>query len=469
MASSARERIWRTAAIVMCAAVPASFYLLGDLTDAFPGVLTVRTEQEAPAAGPRAVSEDWERLEAQDLLPAPTSPAPEVDPADLERRMAAHAGLPVVEGGLAFSVVDAGTGQILASRDPDTALVPASTLKLLTAAAVLREYSGDEVLRTRASVEDGVITLIGGGDMTLTEERLRTLATEAASLATEQGADEVTVALDDTFLVGGSNEAWGNNGPAGGWVTPTASLALDEGWLDEELYGPKSTTPARDAAERFAELLGEAGLTVTGEIAAAEAPQEAPTVEVTSAPLEEIVRHTLLISDNTTAELLAHLVAHARGEDTTPAGAAAAVEAEIRELAAEIGVPEDALETLEIHDGSGLSRQNRVPPALLSAVLAEVASGEVPTLEQILFDVPIAGLSGTLADRFDAAGTDDAAGLVRGKTGYLGGAATLAGVTVLPDGRTVGYAIAVHGFDGADAPAARAAVDAVAAEMVQED
>ena len=56
MASSARERIWRTAAIVMCAAVPASFYLLGDLTDAFPGVLTVRTEQEAPAAGPRAVS-----------------------------------------------------------------------------------------------------------------------------------------------------------------------------------------------------------------------------------------------------------------------------------------------------------------------------------------------------------------------------------------------------------------------------
>src|SRR5699024_5746639 len=192
-------------------------------------------------------------------------------------------------------------------------------------------------------------------------------------------------------------------------------------------------------------------------------------VEVTSAPLEEIVRHTLLISDNTTAELLAHLVAHARGEDTTPAGAAAAVEAEIRELAAEIGVPEDALETLEIHDGSGLSRQTRVPPALLSAVLAEVASGEVPTLEQILFDVPIAGLSGTLADRFDAAGTEDATGLVRGKTGYLGGAATLAGVTVLPDGRTVGYAIAVHGFDGVDAPAARAAVDAVAAEMVQED
>ncbi|MGO2585315.1 MAG: D-alanyl-D-alanine carboxypeptidase, partial [Brachybacterium tyrofermentans] len=58
-------------------------------------------------------------------------------------------------------------------------------------------------------------------------------------------------------------------------------------------------------------------------------------------------------------------------------------------------------------------------------------------------------------------------GLVRGKTGYLGGAATLAGVVVLPDGRTAGYSIVVHGFDGADAVAAREAVDAVAAEMVK--
>src|SRR5699024_3488445 len=88
---------------------------------------------------------------------------------------------------------------------------------------------------------------------------------------------------------------------------------------------------------------------------------------------------------------------------------------------------------------------------LLAAVLAQVSSGEAPRLEQILFDVPIAGLSGTLVDRFDTDDTAPARGLVRGKTGYLGGAATLAGVAVMPDGRTVGYSIVVHGFDGADA------------------
>ena len=469
MALRATERIWRTTAIVMCAAVPTSFYMLGDLTDAFPGVLTVATVDEGPASGPRAVAEDWERLGASDLLPPIDRSGDPVDPADLEGRMAAGALLPVVDSGLAFSVVDAGTGEVLAEREADVALVPASTLKLLTAAAVLRRYSGDEVLTTRAAVQDGVVTLIGGGDMTLSEEELRDLAIRTAELATSQGTTQVSVVLDDTYLLGGANEAWGNNGPAGGWVTPTASLALEGGWLDGQQYGPKSTDPAGDAARRFAELLVEAGLEVTGTLSEGVAPEDVPSVEIHSEPLAEIVRHTLLISDNTTAELLAHLVALSRGEETTPVGAAAAVEAEIRDLAAEIGVPDTDLAALELHDGSGLSRQNRVPPALFSAVLAEVASGEVPRLEQILFDVPIAGLSGTLADRFHADGTEDASGLVRGKTGYLGGAATLAGVAVLPDGRTVGYSIVVHGFDGADAAAARAAVDQVAAEIVQVD
>ena len=459
--------MWRTVAVVMCAALPVSFYVLGDLMDAFPGFLTVRSAEGDPGSGPRAVAEDWERVDpAEAVAPVGSSPSP-VDPTDLQQRMAAKAELPVVGGGLAFSVVGAEDGQVLAERDSSSALVPASTLKLLTAAAVLRQYTGDEVLVTRATVQDGVVTLAGEGDMTLTEEDLRELAAQTAALAVEQGTSSVALALDDSYIVGGANPAWGDNGTAGGWVTPTASLALEEGWLDGEQYGPKSADPAGDAARRFAELLGEEGLEVTGGITAAAAPEGAPAAEISSDPLSEIVRHTLLISDNTTAELLAHLVALSRGEETTPAGAAAAVEAEIRELGAEMGLPEEDLAGLDLHDGSGLSRENRVPPALLAAVLAQVASGKVPALEQILYDVPVAALSGTLADRFGHGDDTAAAGQVRGKTGYLGGAATLAGVTVLPDGRTVGYSIVVHGVDGAAADAARAAVAAVAAEMVQ--
>ena len=461
------ERVWKTTAIVLCAAVPAGFYVLGDLTDAFPGVLTVESDPTGPAAGPPALAEDWDRVpgEVPTGAVAP-SPALAAD-TELQARMDAHAELPVVADGLAYSVVDADTGKVLAERDAATARTPASTLKLLTAAAVLRQYSGEEVLVTRAAVEDGTITLQGGGDMTLSEEDLAELAAEAAVLAREQGTEEVSVALDASAISGGANPAWGDNGTEGGWVTPTAALAVDGGWLDGSQYGPKSSDPAGDAAELFSRQLAEEGLEVTGEITAGQAPESAALAEISSEPLSELVRHTLLISDNTTAELLAHLVALSRGEETTPSGAAAAVEAEVRELAAELGVPDSELDGLEILDGSGLSRDNRVPPALLSAVLAQVSSGEVPRLEQILFDVPIAGLSGTLVDRFETDDTAAARGLVRGKTGYLGGAATLAGVAVMPDGRAVGYSIIVHGFEGTDADAARAAVDDVAAELTQ--
>ncbi|MBM7500219.1 D-alanyl-D-alanine carboxypeptidase [Brachybacterium muris] len=463
------ERLWRAAAITLCAAVPASFYVIGDLTDAFPGVLTVVSEETGPAAGPRAQAEDYDRVTPEAPGPPVAASVPTEQARDLQARMDAHASLPVVAGNLSYAVVDADSGEQLASRDAHTAHVPASTLKLLTAAAVLRLYDGDVVLTTRAVVQDGTVTLQGGGDMMLSEDDLRELASAAADLAREQGTTTVTVAVDTGFLTGGANPAWGNNGPAGGWVTPTAALAVDRGWLDGNQYGPKSTDPAGDAARLFVTLLTESGLEVTGEPTPGATPDGAPSVAVDSEPIVDIVRHTLLISDNTTAELLAHLVARQRGEQTTPEGAAAAVEAEIRELGAELGLPQADLDALHILDGSGLSPENRVPPALLAAVMGEVGSGNVQGLEQILFDVPVAGLSGTLADRFDADGTRDARGIVRGKTGYLGGAATLAGVAVLPGGRTVGYSIVVHGFEGVNAVQARAAVDAVAAELVQED
>src|SRR5699024_8796805 len=149
------EHMWKATAIVLCAAVPAGFYVLGDLTDAFPGVLTM--EQ----------AESWDRAPGEVPTGAVATSPDLAEQTDLQARMDGHADLPVVADGLAFSVVDAGTNEVLAERDAGTARTPASTLKLLTAAAVLRQYEGDEVLATRASVEDGVVTLQGGGDMTL--------------------------------------------------------------------------------------------------------------------------------------------------------------------------------------------------------------------------------------------------------------------------------------------------------------
>src|SRR5699024_12825132 len=92
----------------------------------------------------------WQRVDDAQSLPTSAPAAPPIDPLDLQERMSAAADLPAVADDTAFSVVDADTGQTLAARDERTALVPASTLKLLTAAAVLRRYDGDEVLTTRS-------------------------------------------------------------------------------------------------------------------------------------------------------------------------------------------------------------------------------------------------------------------------------------------------------------------------------
>ena len=100
------ERLWRAAAITLCAAVPASFYVIGDLTDAFPGVLTVVSEETGPATGPRAQAEDYDRVTPEAPGPPVAASVPTEQARDLQARMDAHASLPVVAGNLSYAVVD---------------------------------------------------------------------------------------------------------------------------------------------------------------------------------------------------------------------------------------------------------------------------------------------------------------------------------------------------------------------------
>lgn len=458
------SRIWRAVAVGLCAALPVGFYVIGDATDAFPGVLTLEPASDQEGPRPRALGEDYERPSASALVPPSASAVDSASAADLQARLDAHAADPVVAGNLAFSVIDTGTGEVLAQRDAATARTPASTLKLLTATAALRSLDADATLPTTSVLDGTTLTLVGGGDMRLTEAELGVLADLSAERVRAAGGAPITLALDDTLFGEGVNPAWGANGPAGGWIAPTAALAVDEGWLDGQEYGAKSADPALDAARVFARLLTERGVQVQGDVVRAPAPEGGQRDEIRSEPLSELVAHTLLISDNTTAEVLGRLVAIAHGRPATPDGAAAGVEAETRALAAEQGIATDGL---TLKDTCGLAVDNRVPPELLAGVVAELDAPETaPSLRAMLSEVPIAGLTGTLEDRFGAAAVADGRGLVRGKTGYLGGTSTLVGVAALRDGRSVGFSVVVHGFPPAQGAEAKAAVDAVATEII---
>lgn len=461
---SSEQRMWRAVAIGLCAALPVGFYIVGDVTDAFPGVLTLSSADSSATARPRAQGEDYPRPAATSLAPPSATAVDSAAAGDLATRLDAHAADPVVGGNLAYSVVDTETGAVLAQRDAETARTPASTLKLLTATAALRTLDADSALPTTTVLDGSTLTLVGGGDMRLTEQSLGVLADKAAERVRAAGGAPITLALDDTLFAGGVNPAWGANGPAGGWVAPTAALAVDEGWLDGQEYGAKSPDPALDAARVFQRLLADRGIQVQGDVVRAKAPSGGERDEIRSAPISDLVAHTLLISDNTTAEVLGRLVAISHGEAPTPEGAAAAVEAEIADLAAEKGL---AGAGLDLKDTCGLAVDDRVPPELLAGVVSELDAPDTsPSLRATLTEVPIAGLTGTLQDRFGADAVAEGRGLVRGKTGYLGGTSTLVGIASLPDGRSVAFSVVVHGFAPAQGAEAKAAVDAITTEIV---
>ena len=98
-----------------------------------------------------------------------------------------------------------------------------------------------------------------------------------------------------------------------------------------------------------------------------------------------------------------------------------------------LGVPTDHL---SLYDGSGLSVQTRVAPAVLGRVLVLAGAADHPQLRPILTGLAVAGFSGSLEPpRFDAPGTSGAAGLVRAKTGTLTGVSAMAGTVEDAAGR----------------------------------
>ena len=105
-------------------------------------------------------------------------------------------------------------------------------------------------------------------------------------------------------------------------------------------------------------------------------------------------------------------------------------------------------------DGSGLSVNDAVPATLLTELLGSAAAPDshadasdqqrTVALRPILVGLPVAGGSGTLADRYHgpaAAGR----GWVRAKTGTLTGVNSLAGTVLDFDGRMLVFALLSNG------------------------
>ena len=393
---------------------------------------------------------------------AATAPSP--TRAGLMRQLRRAAAAPQLGGALAGLVVDAATGQPLFVRRPDVALPPASTTKLLTAIAALETLGPDATLTTSVVRSGRTLYLVGGGDVTLAAAARKgypapaTLADLAARTASAVEGTRFRVRYDDTLWQGPSTGAgWPPTYVSGGNVAPVSALEVDEGRLTgfTSLHPqPRVADPARAAATAFESALASAGVRVSGGVGRAQAPKLAPVASVSSPPVSALVQRMLTDSDNDLAEALARMTAVRVGQPATFTGAARTVTA----VLAHDGLP---TASTRLFDGSGLSPLDRVTPRLLVSALGLVASRA--QLRPIVAGLPVAGFSGTLADRYRNRLSRDGAGVVRAKTGTLAGVNTLAGTVTDADGRLLLFAFLTD--RAADPDSTEAALDRLAAAL----
>lgn len=370
-------------------------------------------------------------------------------------------------GRTALSVVDAATGQPLYSVAPDTPVAPASTTKLITAATVLAARGANYRLATRvvAGAQPGEVVLVGGGDPTLATgaggtypggARLDLLA--AAVKQALGGAAPTRVSYDGSAFVGGTGgPGWDDDALTGGHVAPVTALMVDGGRANpRQVSGPATRVARPDvtAAQAFAAAIG----VPPAAVAPGTAPPGARELGVVqSPPMIRLVDVMLTESDNVLAEALARQVALARAQPASFDGATAAMKAVLGEL----GVP---VTGYGLRDGSGMSRFNKLSPALLTTVLAVAARPDRPELHALFGGLPVAAYSGTLRERYrrpTAGGA--AAGYVRAKTGTLSGVSTLAGIAVDADGRVLAFALMADA--AGPTPGAQEALDRIAAAL----
>jgi D-alanyl-D-alanine carboxypeptidase/D-alanyl-D-alanine-endopeptidase (penicillin-binding protein 4) len=352
-------------------------------------------------------------------------------------------------------------------------VIPASTLKLLTAVAVLEVLGPDHRFATSVvATRPGRVVLVGGGDPLLARERqppgtyparadLSTLARRTARALTAAGRNRIRVGFDTSLFRGPAvNPTWEPSYVPDDVVSPISPLWVDEGRARSG-FSDRSPDPARAAAAVFVRGLVRYGVTVVGPLTRAVAPPASAggrtLAQVRSAPLDELVQHMLEVSDNEAAEVLARQVAVARGQPASFVGAARAV----REVLGSLRVPTGGA---RMHDGSGLSRANRLQPATLLAAVRAASDESNPALRSAVANLPVAGFTGSLATRFQ---TGDPVGLgtVRAKTGTLTGVHGLAGTVTTRDGAVVAF-VAVADRVGEESNLdARVLVDEVAAAL----
>ena len=315
--------------------------------------------------------------------------------------------------------IDLETGEAVYSRNASLSLLPASNEKLAVTYAALTALGPSfrietDVLGSGEQVDQtwqGDLVLKGYGDPTLTPVSLAVLARQVRAAGIVRVTGRVL-----------ADESWFDaRRTAPGWKAsfyieespPLSALIVDRGRVGRFT----SSDPALAAGQQFRAALVRAGVRVSGGTSHGVADDTAvPLAAIDSPPLGAIVRWMDRVSDNFEAEmLLKELGAIQADRGTTSAGVGV-----VMGLLTQAGVPMDGVRML---DGSGLSLLDRFTANALVSLLT-VMWNDPGVRPELLAALPVAGRSGTLADRMRGTA---AAGVVLAKTGTTSNASALSG------------------------------------------
>jgi serine-type D-Ala-D-Ala carboxypeptidase/endopeptidase (penicillin-binding protein 4) len=380
---------------------------------------------------------------ATPVLASLATDAPAPDPAVLSNQLTPLLTSAGLGTGVSAEVIDVATGDVLLDLDAGDPAVPASTAKLLTAAAALTTLDPADTLATTvvSGATPGEVVLVGGGDPTLSRtspSQTYPGAPTVADLATQvvaalpAGSPVTRIVVDNSLYSGSLTAAgWGSGDAPSTYAAPVTATAVDGARVSPGSQA-RSGQPGIDAGSALADALGAPGATVV----LGDAPAGAETLAtVQSAPIGRLVEQALSMSDNMLAEALARQVAIAKDLPASFEGGAQAV----THALADAGID---ITGVTLSDGSGLSGNDRVPAGVLTEVVKGAADGSLKHASALLSGLPVAGYDGTLFDRGEAGA---APGTVRAKTGTLLGVHALAGTVVTADERLLAFAVVADG------------------------
>lgn len=371
-------------------------------------------------------------------------------------------------------VVDVNTGKVLLNVNGDSSTPSASVLKVLSVSAALTHLAPSYTASTKVFTvpnEPGTVVLQGGGDHTLSNmtkgsyttyakpPRLETLANQVLNAWTSP--EPITkIILDANFFKGESyNSYWYASDRTNGYISHITALQVDSDRAngDQTSYaysGYRSTDPVLRTGTLFKTALK--GLAPQAVLVKGKTPKNAVQLtSVASQPITTWMSHAISISDNTETEFIARHAAKAAG--LSPAFSS--IEPMVKTMLNNLGIDSSQL---VMKDASGLAQANRVTPRMITELMVKVAQGNT-ALTPLESYLPVAGVGpGSMVSRFTGSNAK-ARTFVKGKTGFIPGLYSLAGIINAKDGSRLAYAIFARTADGKSVTwSTRTALDTVA-------